>query len=607
MGSEETEPGHGWNWEAIVTAFRSSGGIVEFAKAAVDNFVKDVHGSWQPGKTLSVLDLSKTDAVKEKLDAVAASFADALNQNSNDKQSVIEGSTKSQEFGKEEKGGSRVSLDLLNVAQIVRSKTSDAGLQQSLDELIAELKSFVVHSRQDGTRPKSFGVSFTAPENEVIISETFGTDGLVSFQNAYKNLKSGDSTPPVVQDQNNQAQSDEIEFEQEEEPNTDSSGGDPSFFEWLDTKYEELDRQYEAGEISDDDYDRLWEELDAKTEKDPEYLAWLAEYNQNAQDDEYFPDDWDVDWDEADYDDNTPNSFSGVGSIQALPFLTGERAAFVGTSSGSTTGIRPFANTPSGVAGVSATFSDDNLVAVKTAFGNILSFDLDEDGNVDDWFLTISSLEAYPTTAEGQYFTPQWNRQWYFMEFDPDMEPTYIPMYFDRKVTVRGQLFTVYTSEIDYQDASIDYSTGNHEEDIEGNPVDFATMEFLVSPSNKIVDATIRTYKIRYSGPDDEYGDVLYDKSSNKVKVGDKIRFYSEYINLTREGYDYWAEETDLLTIAQTPTYFVDVLEFEDEDGNPLDYYYAMMAEDIAENVTMTDPQLSVLSADTPVSDWELY
>jgi len=205
MGSEELEPGHGWNWTTVVTAYSGKDSVTEAATEMVDNFVQDVHFYKSDGKTLALLDLSRFDDLLSKIDPVASLFAQNLAAYSD---GIIFGATQSQDFGKSQKADSRVSVDLIHFAENIKDKISDADTKVKLDEVIAAGKAFVIHAKNDGTRPNAKGVTIAPPEsNSGDAMKYTVSENWLSFQNGYAGLKSGDTLRPEVQNVNPNATS----------------------------------------------------------------------------------------------------------------------------------------------------------------------------------------------------------------------------------------------------------------------------------------------------------------------------------------------------------------------------------------------------------------
>lgn len=71
LASEELEPGHGWNWEAV-TAPGGTVSTVDLAQGVVDGFAAQSIDLGTSGVTLSLVDLDRLGAVDEAFDAMTA-------------------------------------------------------------------------------------------------------------------------------------------------------------------------------------------------------------------------------------------------------------------------------------------------------------------------------------------------------------------------------------------------------------------------------------------------------------------------------------------------------------------------------------------------------
>ena len=231
--------------------------------------------------------------------------------------------------------------------------------------------------------------------------------------------------------------------------------------------------------------------------------------------------------------------------------------------------------------GTVATFDDENLTKVTTIYGFLEPIEF-EDGAVEEYFMIVAELEAYPTETEGEYFTPPWDKWWFTVEYDAEEFSAWIPASFISFFEEDGQEFTVYTAEIDYYRAGKDYSGYEF-------PADFATMTLIVDEFLDVVDYYVQTYKFMFSGPDDEEGTVQIDKATLKITPGDAVQFWNFGFNLEDETKDDWFEASDVVTFVQEPYFFLEFLEFEDEFGQLIDYQYAMWAEDVSGNGILTD------------------
>ena len=409
IASEETEPGHGWLWSDVIQQYAQHDSIVEAGKQIVDNFVQDVHAYEAGGKTLSLLDLSQYDRLVAALNPAISAFGQQLLSSDEYSDSVIFGSTRAQSYGASERENSRASIDLRHFTQLLAEKLPNAEISPSLNDLMAAIDRFVIHSNQDGSRRNSFGIAIDAPENTDAEYSAFKiNDTWLGFQSAYTGLLQSDSIPPVVE--------------------ASDTGADPQFLQ-----------------------------------------------------------------------------------------LDPDVAELFGDSEGTV-----------------ATFNDENLSKVTTIYGFLEPIEF-EDGALEEFFMIVAELEAYPTETEGEYFTPPWDKWWFTVEYDPGEFTAWIPASFNSFFEEDGQEFTVYTAEIDYYRAGKDYSGYEF-------PADFATMTLIVDDFLEVVDYYIQTYKFMFSGPDDEEGTVQIDKVTlpripHLAQTSDAVNrqlscFSSRYMNL---------------------------------------------------------------------------
>ena len=456
IASEETEPGHGWLWSAVIQQYAQQDTIVEAGKRIIDNFVQDVHQYEAGGKTLSLLDLSEYDRLVAALNPVVSAFGQQLLSSDEYSDSVIFGSTRAQAYGASERENSRASIDLRHFTQLLAEKLPNDDISPSLNELMAAIDRFVVHSNQDGSRSNSFGIAIDAPENTDADSSAYKVnDTWLGFQSAYSGLLLSDTIAPVVV----------------------------------------------ASDIN----------------TDPQ-------------------------------------------SLQLDPDVADQFSDSEGTV---------------------ATFNDENLTKVTTIYGFVEPIEF-EDGAVEEFFMIVAELEAYPTETEGEYFTPPWDKWWFTVEYDLEEFTAWIPASFNSFFEEDGQFYTVYTAEIDYYQADKDYSGYEF-------PADFATMTLIVDEFMEVVDYYIQTYKFMFSGPEDEEGTVQIDKATLEITPGDAVQFWNFGFNLEDETKDDWFEASDVVTFAQEPFFLLEFLEFEDEFGQLIEYQYAMWAEDVSGNGILTE------------------
>lgn len=522
LASEESEPGHGWNWTSFIKQYALRDNITNAMKNSIDNFVSNNHEYQSDGKTLSAVKLDKFNAVSTALETFAVNVADNIASSDDYKDALIHAVTNVRDFGVESREDDPVSVDLKDLVKKFRDKVSNTNARQLCYALLVEVNDYIYYSRQDGTRPKAYGISIAPVQGAVgSQADTYMVNtGWIKLQNAYARLRTDDTTGPTVEDYNSNANSDD--------------------YDW------------------DDD--------------------WHNDWNNN--------DDWDDDeWDDDDWDDYGDDGWGwyyddwyfSVIESDIPPFLRGERAAFVPNGNY----LRDVVG-GSGVKGVSATFFDKNLARATTIFG--FELDYGRGGTIDSYFLSVAEMEAYPTKTRGQYFTPAWNKKWYTVGYDANASTTeWMPMVFQQRYTTGEVTYTEYMAEIDYYQAGKDYSGYDF-------PADYAVLRIVVDENNQVADHFVQTYKILYDGPDDEYGRVQFDKVTRRLQVGDKIQFWTYGFHMTDPEKDDWFETSEVITLTKTPEFGVETLAFEDDDGSPLTYKYAMWAEDASKNGVLTTP-----------------
>ena len=228
-----------------------------------------------------------------------------------------------------------------------------------------------------------------------------------------------------------------------------------------------------------------------------------------------------------------------------------------------------------------AVFKDENLVEVTTIYGFVYPW-FASGGELEDYFWPVAHLEAYPTGNVGEYFTPPWDQWWFTLEYAPGEPTVPVPAVLDRQYEIDGETFTMYTAELSYRQHGKDYTDYEY-------PADDAVMTIIVDDYMEVVDYYIQTYQYLYSGPDDTEGTVQFDKNTLWIAPGDEVQFWAWAYNLEDPNEDTWIDYSDFVVFAHEPVFGFEFLEFEDEFGEPLEYYYAMLAEDIAGNIVLTE------------------
>jgi hypothetical protein len=216
IGSEELEPGHGWNWTNLIKSYEQNNTIEDFGKSLIDNFVlnsshteADEDGNFQSGgeKTLSIVKLANLDSLITELNTVASLLEDKLDDEEFFKK-VSEVALKTQFYGKHKPSDKRtagVAFDLKHFATLLENNTTDENIKNALSSLISSVENYVVYSKDDGTKPNSFGVSIAhidliSLKTDKAYSQTEQaiSDEWFNLLDAYRSVASNDQTPPTI-------------------------------------------------------------------------------------------------------------------------------------------------------------------------------------------------------------------------------------------------------------------------------------------------------------------------------------------------------------------------------------------------------------------------
>jgi len=568
LGSEELEPGHGWFWDDVIKAYVQNNRITDVAKAMIESFVTRKEGDTE--RTLSLVDLAQFDALVNQVNAFADNYAVKLrNKDKAYINALNHAVSKVQNYGDENRTGDIISVDLQHFAMLLKKKLNTP----EFDSLIKQVETAIVYTKDDGTKPNSYGIAIHPFQKVPTDNKHLLNSKLLALHEAVSAHIKADTQPPAVIEQTDNVSS--INVADMAKQIRESLGNEPPFSAL-------------PQNIQNIVVDLALQLIESILQEGGDFQTALLEYIQF-----YLAED--IAWAKAEYGTVVTRS---IKPSPALPsFLQGEKRAFTTLANHRASNDSPV------TVGTLATFQDDNLVEVTTLFGHILTLaEEDENGVPIRTFSTVAQLKTAPTTVSGQYFAPVWNQKWYTIKYDPAEPAQWMPLSFVEKQTRDdGKSYTLYSAEIDYIAADKDYAKGTHPLDADGKAYDFAVMKLTVNDQNQVVAHKIVTYQQVYTGPDDLESEVLFDKVSKTLQPGDQIRFLTREIDLapgedsrwahSNQSADIWAIETPFMTLTQVPAFQVELLDdFVDENGEPLEYYYTMRAEDIAGNVTMTEP-----------------
>ena len=528
LASEELEPGHGWNWKNVLESYGAADNATAAAKNIIDNFVaKGSHPYEDSGKTLSLVDLNKYDEVVSQLDSVLVNLTGKLQVSDQAVISALNNSTsKTQAYGKSAQSGTRSSVDLKHMSHLTKQRVTEDDQKSSLESLIAAIDNYVVYSKEDGTRPNSWGVAIDAPENAVkpitALTDYYNSlrvsENWVKFAQAYSIAKSSDTTAPTVMNYVTDTNAANVSFDEEwdEEWDTSWAGAeDPA-------SGEESTAQEDSSILCEDEL---------STERSKRALRYL-------------------------------------------PFLIGDRR--------NTVKVKTDRNARSCVSGATAgalaTFQDPNLSLVRTIYG------IAEEYEEGTYLSVIAELNAYPTQVEGQYFTPEWDQRWYTIKVNTD-ESIFMPLYFEDQYQEDRQTYSVYVGEIDYYDSEKNYEALGY-----NFPADYALLRLVVDENSAVTQYGIQTYKLQFRDDNDEEGYILIDKTTKILKPKDKIQFFTYAFNLNDlETGEEWFEISEVVEVTQEPEFTLELLELADEFGEPVTFQYVMYGEDASGNSVLTE------------------
>ena len=204
-------------------------------------------------------------------------------------------------------------------------------------------------------------------------------------------------------------------------------------------------------------------------------------------------------------------------------------------------------------------FDDENPAWVTTLYGFV------ESVGSEDYFMVVAELEADPTGYEvGEYYTPFGDQWWFTVQYNSEEPPVWIPASFSERFVDDGREYTAYLSEIDY------YPAG-------ASVPNTAVMTLVVDENMKVVRHQINPYQ-------DNDGEVQFDKSTFQISPGGSVQFWNWGFHLDDPSADGWFEASDIVEFVQDPVFQLELLEFEDEFGQPIEYYYALWAGDASGN-----------------------
>lgn len=210
VGSEEQEPGHGWDYKPILTAMNSLGASLtggQLGKIIVNGFLEQAIDQESSAVTLSVVDLAKLPLLELSLNNLfSASVAN------NAVQKLHRARSKAEEYSKS-LTEPEYSEDMVDIGDMMKKlKELEPSLIPMADDVLAKLNEVVFFNRHDNARPKATGIAMYIPHqalvNKKVLDEVVNNHfNPIDFNPGLKNfIKSyyipaalSDVTPPAGQ------------------------------------------------------------------------------------------------------------------------------------------------------------------------------------------------------------------------------------------------------------------------------------------------------------------------------------------------------------------------------------------------------------------------
>ncbi|TXF87622.1 T9SS type A sorting domain-containing protein [Neolewinella aurantiaca] len=211
VASEETEPGHGWDYAPIIRALQQTefdwNGF-DIGYEVVDGFIaQGIAENSGPTTTLSVTDLTALDGLRNKLELLFAKIKQEGKHRSLQKARGV-----AQEYAQSLTEPLQ-SEDVVDIGDLMKKlKAKDPSLAAEANAVLAELDQVVLYERHSTGRPNSTGMTMFIPHNKMVdtfetgffMRETYAplqfSDPIESYISTdYYTAVGSDNTPPTGQ------------------------------------------------------------------------------------------------------------------------------------------------------------------------------------------------------------------------------------------------------------------------------------------------------------------------------------------------------------------------------------------------------------------------
>ncbi len=209
VASEETEPGHGWDytlWLGKVAA-NPAASNTEIGTWLVDGFLDSEKHKVTNGRTLSLINLAKAEALITASDALGRALSQNVQAavaagNSTAVDPILDAHRGATRFGSHGADDDEFGRDIHMFADALAKQ--DPALAGEAAAVKAAVEACVVYAREDGTRPGARGISiysFTNPlyfQHAIYNERTASGSGWFGFIKSVADASAGDTTPPTV-------------------------------------------------------------------------------------------------------------------------------------------------------------------------------------------------------------------------------------------------------------------------------------------------------------------------------------------------------------------------------------------------------------------------
>ena len=167
IASEETEPGHGWNYTPIIEEMQSGKSLYgdEIGKVIVDSYFEQAKSEGTSNVTLGLMNLGEIPELESQL---AILFEQITAQSKFSE--FHKARAKAEEYSKsiQDPEYSEDMVDIGDLVKMIKKEIPQVAAQA--DVVLASLKKTVIHNVKDDTRPLATGISLYVPHN-VLVSE----------------------------------------------------------------------------------------------------------------------------------------------------------------------------------------------------------------------------------------------------------------------------------------------------------------------------------------------------------------------------------------------------------------------------------------------------